>query len=174
MLKKLSLVSILLVASSGAFASVTLNPYIGGNVGSTSYTSSNGNSSTSTSAGLGWGAFLGVAFSRNFAIEGDYTSYGKVNDTDTYVSSLGVFLRAVAPIAYSFDIYGKAGFSSTTINGDSSSSDDTGSGFAFALGSDFKITHATSIFAQYQSDLASVGSTKLSPSMWSLGLKYMF
>jgi hypothetical protein len=172
MFKRLVLASIVSITSFTAFG-VSISPYIGGEFGSTSYTTSSDNSSVTTSAGLGFGGFFGVALTRHFAVELDYTSYGKMNNSDAYLSSLGVLLKGVLPIAGAVDIFGKLGFSNVTENGNSGSND-TGSGLAYAFGLGFKVTHKLEIFGQYQADSANVGSSKLQPSMWSLGLGYRF
>lgn len=171
-MRKILCLSVLIFVGFAASA-MDVSPYIAGIVGSTSYTAKSGGTSTTQSAGVGFGFFGGFGLSRHFALDGAYTSYGKADNSDAYLSSLAVYLKGVIPLNYQFRIFGKLGFANVTSHS-GGSSNQTGSGIAYAAGVSFKVTPNVYILGQYQADDANAGDSKLEPSMWSLGVKYDF
>jgi opacity protein-like surface antigen len=173
MQKRHILAALISVATISSVNAMSVSPYIGGILGTTSYTVNSGNGSSTQSAGIGYGIFGGLGLTRHLAIDGAYTSYGKINNSDAYLSSLAIYLKGVLPINYQFHLFGKVGFANVSSHS-GNSSNETGSGFAYAAGASYRIMNNVFILGQYQADNAEASGDKLEPSMWSLGLKYDF
>lgn len=170
MSKKMFVAIIAFLASTFAFANPSV--YIGGDLGTTSYTANSGSSSTTQSGDMGFGGFIGLGLSSHFAIEGDYTHYGQSSNSDFQISSMGVMLKAVAPINSEFHLFGKLGVVNLTATGGGAS--DSSSGLGYALGLDLRINGPLFLFGQYESTFVDVTSADVKPSMWALGLQYNF
>jgi opacity protein-like surface antigen len=174
---KLIIASGILVSSFSAFAysrheSSGISPYLGGIVGSTSYTASTGDTAETKSAGIGFGFDVGLKLTNHFGIEGDYINYGNMTDNNNdHLTALGVALRGLFPISGALGIFGKAGFYSVT---DANSSSQSDSGLGVDAGLEYRFSQNISATLEYNHIFVDVGPTNLRPSMFALGLNYDF
>jgi opacity protein-like surface antigen len=150
----------------------SIHPYLGGIVGSTEYTASNGDTSETKGAGIGFGAMIGLKLTNHFGIEGDYINYGNMSgDNDDHLTAFGIALRGLYPISGGFGIFAKAGFYNVTDSKNSSASD---SGLGIDAGLEYRFSYNLSAALEYNHIFVQVGGANLRPTMYALSLNYDF
>lgn len=203
-----------LLATSTAFAAGAEHFYIGAALGGTTVkdapsaaefdsdlasiglTSSSSVDDTDT----GWKLFGGYMFNRNLAVEASYADLGELNidsritapftgnlETTWEAWSLAVSAVGIWPLAYNFDIFGKAGLhywdaelkATATAGGGvgTGSDDDNGTDVLYGIGAAYNLTDQFALRAEWErytniGDDNSTGESDV--DMWSAGVQYSF
>lgn len=182
---------------SGWIGRMDTNLYIGGNVGQAQYRTSCDNVPVSCDDNdLGWRAFAGWQFHRNFAIEGGYFDLGKAEargfvgavEANAGAKVHGWELLAVGllPLNPQFSLFAKAGVARTRVNVSgsaalgsttlSTSSSDTSTDFTFGVGAQYLFTPHLGARLEWQryNDVGGGNTGKDDIDLFSGGLMYRF
>jgi opacity protein-like surface antigen len=184
MIKKIVIIG-LAIFSVSAFAAPQvqssqqsgIKPYIGGLIGSGTYTGSNAFNSFSEGTGMNFQLNGGVMFNKYIGVEAFYSNNGSfkvpVSDASISNSSYGINVKGVIPFENNpFSLYGKLGFGTMTQTADSQSADV--SGISFALGAAYNFLPNLAGTLEYNSITGSDNLVDYTFSMFGIGLNYSF